>query len=101
MNATAIRNLIYSRLWFFVSVAVCLAISQGAITSNVGISYYGVTRSTVVWYVIGLLGAGWFVVRATRAMNTVRPDVRRLALALNVLVVLLCGVVLTPYTVTP
>ncbi|MBP2702309.1 hypothetical protein JOL79_00680 [Microbispora sp. RL4-1S] len=82
----------------FAGLVACVAFRPEGLSANNGMSYYGVHWETVAPYAAGLTGAALFMHRALRrtARGTPGPVlVRRLA---DWFVVLLAGIVLTPYT---
>ncbi|HET8709722.1 MAG TPA: hypothetical protein VFL85_05615 [Candidatus Saccharimonadales bacterium] len=97
MTSAAIRYLIYSRLCFFGAIGVCILISRAAITTNVGISYYGAVSSTLVPYAAGFLLTCWFVVQAVLRIDTKRPAEKYMVRGLIALVVLMIAVLAIPY----
>lgn len=91
----------YGQMCFFLAVAVCLFISQQPLAANYGISYYGVTPATAIWYGLGLLGTAWFTYRAVRVMDVTVRTMSLLALGLNIMIILVLGVLLSPHTLAP
>lgn len=100
MNKDVIRNLVYSRVAFFGAMTICIILSQQAITTNQGLSYYGVTAQTLVPYAIGFLLSAYFVFRASFGLRKLGQEGKYVAIALRILAVLMIGVLVTPYAIS-
>lgn len=97
--AKAVHYVVYSQLFFFGMLAVCVALVPRAATGNLGLSYYGTSRTTIVPYTAGLLLTAYFLIKAGHKLPQDTTTLRYLTEVLIVLAVLVVGVWLTPYSV--
>lgn len=100
MANEVVRYLKYSQVSFFSLLIVCFVLEPTVITSNLGISFYGNHRLTVVPYLLGLLLTSYFIIKAARAMPRTSRAFNAMAEALIALGLLIIGVLMTPYSVT-
>ncbi|MBE3009420.1 hypothetical protein IL992_09440 [Microbispora sp. NEAU-D428] len=77
---------------------MCVTLRPEGLAVNHGMSYYGVHWQTVLPYAAGLAGAALFTHRALRDAAARTPSPARLRRMADSFVVLLAGIVLTPYT---
>ncbi|WP_204046659.1 hypothetical protein [Microbispora siamensis] len=82
----------------FGGLGVCVTLRPEGLAVNHGMSYYGVHWQTVLPYAAGLAGAALFTHRALRDAAARTPSPARLRRMADSFVVLLAGIVLTPYT---
>lgn len=94
----AVRNLIYAQVSFFGFLLIAILMTPAAFDNNHGLSYYGEHKSTAIPYGLGFLLTGFFLMKAASSLpNKTRPF-KKLAVGLEILVILLIGVFLTPDT---
>lgn len=100
MANEVVRYLKYSQFSFFGSLVVCFMLEPTVIASNLGISYYGNHKLTIIPYLLGLLLTSYFIIKAARALPRMSRTFNALAEALIAIALLIVGVLLTPYSVT-
>ena len=93
-----VGDLIKGQVCLLGGLLVCMVVMPSCLTTNCGISDFGVHWRTIVPYAIGLVGAGLFTRRGLRAAAAELPAPRFTRLAGDTFAVLLVGVLLTPYT---
>ncbi|MFA5004426.1 MAG: hypothetical protein WC498_04090 [Candidatus Saccharimonadales bacterium] len=89
----AAKTILWGQLCLLVGLALCAIIRPEGLTTNNGISYYGIFHQTVVPYMLGLLGAAYFCSRAADKLPS------PLNTALRISALLIVGIVVTPYAV--
>lgn len=100
MANEVVRYLKYSQVSFFGLLVVCFVLEPTVITSNLGISYYGNHKLTIIPYLLGLLLTSYFIIKAARALPRTSRAFNAMAEALIALALLIIGVLITPYSVT-
>lgn len=90
----AIRNIGTAQLCLYVGLVACVLIRPQGLSTNDGISYFGIFRETFIPYAFGLLGAAFYT---WRAMGQLPQQEKVLRAMLKVYVPLIIGLVLTPY----
>lgn len=93
---SAVRSIVYGQLFLYVGLVVCVLLKPTGLSTNNGISYYGVYRETFFPYAVGLLGAAYFAVRAIDHLPTGEKVVQQ---SLKLYAPLVVGIVITPYAV--
>ena len=96
---TMVGDLVKGQLVLFGGVAVGVALRPHSLEANSGISYYGVHWDTFPGYAVGLIGAALFTRRALRAAAGATPAPDALRRTGDWFLLLVLGVVLTPYSV--
>lgn len=82
----------------FGGLGVCVTLRPEGLAVNHGMSYFGVHWQTLLPYAAGLAGAALFTHRALRDAAARTPHPAHLRGMAGSFVVLLAGIVLTPYT---
>lgn len=82
----------------FGGLGVCVTLRPEGLAVNHGMSYFGVHWQTLLPYAAGLAGAALFTHRALRDAAARTPHPAHLRRMVSSFVVLLAGIVLTPYT---
>ncbi|MEU7692642.1 hypothetical protein OHB01_24450 [Microbispora hainanensis] len=82
----------------FGGLGVCVTLRPEGLAVNHGMSYFGVHWQTLLPYAAGLAGAALFTHRALRDAAARTPHPAHLRRMAGSFVVLLAGIVLTPYT---
>ena len=55
------KNIITSQILLYLSILICFLIKPSGFLANNGISYYGTLLSTIVPYIIGILGSSFLL----------------------------------------
>lgn len=96
MNAK--RSLIYSQVSFFAFILLCFTMSPNQQAINDGVSYFGVNSRTFIFDALAFGLSGYFFWQAASDLS--RRSYKRFAQILRLIVILMPGVLLTPYTVS-
>ena len=92
----ATKYLIYSQSSFFVMLVTCFLLVPKVITSNLGISYFGTNKLTIIPYAAGLLITCFFIIKAAKNINHSQTLLSDFMASIALLIF---GVLLTPYSV--
>lgn len=98
MTRKVIGNLVLAQACLLGGLLICVALKPKGLTTNDGISYYGIFARTVVPYAFALLGSALCLRRALRWTAARSPKPAYLGSAANWLATMSAGVVLTPYS---
>lgn len=98
MRSTFVRYLIIGQICFYLGLLLCILIRPEGLAANDGISYYGIYRSTILPFIIALLGSSVFCIRAGLELS--KDSFKFLRYGLIIIGVLTLGVLLTPYTLS-
>jgi hypothetical protein len=91
-------NIVLAQISFFLLLTLTVFITTKGFKNNRGLSFYGEHWSTAVTYGGGFILCDYFLLRAANALPKNKPVLKKLALLINILTVLLLGVLLTPDT---
>lgn len=97
----AIGDLVKGQLCLFGGMTLCLLRRPEGLYANHGISYFGVQWDTVSLYAIGLVGVATFTRRGLRSVAFALPTPGRVRRIADGFALLVYGVIVTPYTVSP
>jgi hypothetical protein len=97
--AEAVRNLLTAGAVLATGVLVCIVRAPKPLDTTDGLSWFGVTRATVVEYGLALLITAALLVRAAVPLAAV-PELRPLRIGLLACAALLPVMLATPYTVS-
>lgn len=97
----AVGDLVKGQLCLFGGMALCVVVRPEGLYANHGISYFGVQWETVSLYAIGLVGVATFTRRALRSAAFALPTPGRVRQIADGFALLVYGVILTPYPVSP
>lgn len=98
--AEAVRNLLTAGAVLATGVLVCIVRAPKPLDTTDGLSWFGVTRATVVEYGLALLVTAALLVRAAAPLAAL-PELRPLRVGLLACAALLPVMLATPYTVSP
>lgn len=92
------RYLVMSQVVFFSSITICALLKPDVVSTNLGISYFGNYKVSLLPYTIGLLSSGYLIIKAGNALPRTDKTFKTLSEALYILAILIIGVCLTPYS---
>lgn len=101
MIEAARRDIFYGQLSFFAFILISIFLEPQSLTVNHGLSFFGINKSTLLPYGLGLVSSGWFTYRAAAALAHGNNVARRLGNGLLSLLIPMVGILLTPYSVSP
>ncbi len=96
----AVRYLLYAQLSFFGFLLIAIFMTPEAFDNNHGLSYYGEHVATAIPYGLGFLLAGFFLTKAASTLPTNPQPFKVLAKGIEVVVILMIAVFLTPDTIS-
>jgi hypothetical protein len=99
MKPQALRAIVWAQVCFVIGLAVAILLKPAGLSSNDGISYFGIYARTAVPYMIGLLGSAFLCWRASKHIDA--PELALLKDMLAAFAVLTAVIVATPYSVRP
>lgn len=99
MRKKSVNYLVYSQLSFFGSMFICFALIPEAVTGNLGISFYGNYKKTLIPYTLGLFLTSYFIVKAANALQRAHAELKSISEFMFVIAILIIAVSLTPYSV--
>jgi hypothetical protein len=96
LKTKAVGYLILAQICFFGFLMIAIIMTPAAFSDNHGLSYYGEHKLTAIPYGLGFLLGSFFLMKVTSALPAKIQPFKNLAVAIQVLVLLLIGVFLTP-----
>lgn len=94
MKRLVVRYVIYGQICFYGGLLICVILKPQGLTSNGGISYYGVYRETILPYILALLGSAYFLIKTAELYTG--PEQKVVRYALTAFGLLTIGVLITP-----
>lgn len=88
-------NLLYSQLIIYLTFITCIALAPASLSDNSGFSYFGHHELTVAPFIIGLIGAAYFLLRAADGLSPGKTG-RILAYGFRFMAILMVGVAVVP-----
>jgi len=99
MEAQAVKLTVLGQICLYTGVLLSILLKPSGLSSNDGLSYFGIFARTVIPYSLGLLSSAYLSWLASKHVST--PELKPLHDGYITIAILTVAIVITPYSVGP
>jgi hypothetical protein len=97
MQARAYKYFLYGQILLYFGVLISILIHPKGLSTDDGLSYYGIYLKTIIPYGMALLASAVYIWKTADKLS----DIRWLSYSFKICSILIVGIALTPYSVDP